>query len=285
MRSLIKKSVYGALRPALLALSRRQGVIVGLCGHRFESARRADPKAGMAVTADVFRRQLEILHSVGSFVSVDEAVASPPTRGVRFMLCFDDGYRDNATILLPILQAEKIPCCVYVVTGLAGGTVAGLEHDRRAGYEPPALAETEVRDLSRDPLITIGSHTVSHRRLGRLSRDEMERELVESKRWLESCTGRPVVHFAAPFGQRDDVAGPLVAGALAAAGYRTLASNFGGVNLAGRLEQTGPRGAELFHLRRVPLPSAEDSATLLGWVLGLSNLRERLRPQRVLPPP
>lgn len=58
----------------------------------------------------------------------------------------------------------------------------------------------EVVQFSRDPLATVGAHTVTHPVL--LSLDEMSvaAELADSKREIESRIGMEVRHFAYPFG-------------------------------------------------------------------------------------
>lgn len=66
----------------------------------------------------------------------------------------------------------------------------------------------------------IGSHTVSHPVLSRL-RDaaELERELVESKAAIESCTGQPVLSLAYPTGGRHSYSEQVV-DCIKRAGYR-----------------------------------------------------------------
>lgn len=61
----------------------------------------------------------------------------------------------------------------------------------------------ELRSLSPE-LITIGSHTVSHPILTKLSLDEMRFEIEESKRWLEQSLNRPVEYFCYPNGDMNE---------------------------------------------------------------------------------
>ena len=75
----------------------------------------------------------------------------------------------------------------------------------RAGSEPTFRDETilswdEVRMLDRHPLISIGAHTVDHHVMSQLSEEELEHQLVASRRELEHQLGHPVEHFAYPFG-------------------------------------------------------------------------------------
>ena len=67
-----------------------------------------------------------------------------------------------------------------------------------------ALDWEQIERLSRDPLVTIGAHTVNHYALSKLSQAEAEYEILESKRKIESRTNREVSHFAYPFGGKDE---------------------------------------------------------------------------------
>ena len=59
-----------------------------------------------------------------------------------------------------------------------------------------------LRDAAAHPLLTLGAHTLTHPPLAGLGEDEARREIVESRRRIEEETGKPVRHFAYPFGDR-----------------------------------------------------------------------------------
>lgn len=63
-----------------------------------------------------------------------------------------------------------------------------------------SLTWQQVKELSTEPLVSIGSHTVNHYPLHSLSRDESRWEMAESKRILEEKIGKPVKHFCYPIG-------------------------------------------------------------------------------------
>ncbi len=58
----------------------------------------------------------------------------------------------------------------------------------------------DLRALTRDPLVTIGAHTIGHYALAKLSGDEALRQMVESVRRIEHELGRPCRHFSYPYG-------------------------------------------------------------------------------------
>lgn len=63
------------------------------------------------------------------------------------------------------------------------------------------LSWDEIRDMAIDPLCTIGAHTLSHRNLSTLNDKEARNEIAVSKIELEQKTGKPVLHFAYPYGK------------------------------------------------------------------------------------
>lgn len=75
--------------------------------------------------------------------------------------------------------------------------------DPHALLDRDALTIEQARQLARDPLVTIGAHSMSHRRLSQLSDDECRQELAESRAKLENWLGIQVQHLAYPFGAAD----------------------------------------------------------------------------------
>jgi len=80
--------------------------------------------------------------------------------------------------------------------------------------------------------VEFGSHTVSHRCLAKLPPAELERELVDSKRVLESNLNCAVTALAYPFGGTSAFDDNVMAVA-GKAGYRVAASYMPGVNRRG----------------------------------------------------
>tara|TARA_A100000164_G_C21811685_1_gene725833 strand:- start:146 stop:1087 length:942 start_codon:yes stop_codon:yes gene_type:complete len=62
----------------------------------------------------------------------------------------------------------------------------------------------ELKKISSDKLVTIGSHTISHKRLSNCSNEERNIEIIDSKNILEKNLEYKVNHFAYPFGGLKD---------------------------------------------------------------------------------
>lgn len=79
------------------------------------------PYAGLAVSAAQFRAQLQYvrsryrcLHLSDLVTRLREGTLEPGSIAITF----DDGYRDNLTVALPLLEEFDIPATVFVSTGL-----------------------------------------------------------------------------------------------------------------------------------------------------------------------
>jgi peptidoglycan/xylan/chitin deacetylase (PgdA/CDA1 family) len=66
-----------------------------------------------------------------------------------------------------------------------------------------ALSWAHIIELSRDKLVTIGAHTISHKPLSKLNEIEAFSEIIESKERLENKIAKTVNHFAYPYGGTD----------------------------------------------------------------------------------
>lgn len=62
------------------------------------------------------------------------------------------------------------------------------------------LTDDMVRSLAADSQFELGAHTVSHPVLSALPPAMAQAEIALSKQWLETLGGRPIRHFAYPYG-------------------------------------------------------------------------------------
>lgn len=142
------------------------------------------------VPPDEFRQHLDYLREQGytaitlqDFMRARKGKQELPAKPV--ILTFDDGYEDNYTTLLPILEEYGIRANVFMVTNMIG----------REGY----LTWDELRDMQNRG-IEIGSHTADHLPLPNLPADVQEKEVHLSKLLLEWNGIKTVFHFSYPNG-------------------------------------------------------------------------------------
>ena len=103
----------------------------------------------------------------------------------KAVITFDDVPANVYENAIPFLRKYSVPYTLYISTGLIG----------TEGF----MSEKQIKELSKDPLCTIGSHTVSHSMLKKNNVD-LQKEFLESKQELERLIKSPVEHFAYPYG-------------------------------------------------------------------------------------
>ncbi|BBL75323.1 polysaccharide deacetylase family protein [Methylomagnum ishizawai] len=223
----------------------------------------ANPKQHRSCYCEVdsFRRQMALLSLLGyRVISLEQARAAvfdqQPRSRPAVVLTFDDGYRNFAEYAYPILREYGHPATLFAVSGLLGQPARWLAN---GGVDAPLLSGAELREL-RAGGIEIGSHSVSHPRLGRLDPAAYRAEIADSKAALEDLLGTAVESFAYPYGDYT----PEVRDAVAGAGYRVA------VTCSRGAARTAP------HPLEIPRKAIAWGDDLLGffWKLRFKNRRK-----------
>ncbi|WP_245292077.1 polysaccharide deacetylase family protein [Methylobacterium tarhaniae] len=197
-----------------------------LCYHRVPERHRAG-----------FAAQIAYLQRHGRFVGADEAVtlleSGAAGAGRHFLVTFDDGYADTVEVALPVLSAAGVPAILFLVSDWLDAPPTSPP----GPYAGRALVAAWLAGG-----MAIGAHGVSHARIATLDDAGAEREIAGSRAALEAATGRPVRHFACPWGvaERDYRPGRDPGLALAG-GYATFFTTRRGVATGRRDLATMPR--------------------------------------------
>lgn len=184
--------------------------------------------------AKPFERMLKNLHGKGfRFVDLHEMLAWYNDSGAfdREKLCFvslDDGFASNE-LLVDACERFHAPLTIFVATRplivgnfwwryvyalakeeSAIGKAMKLpyldfcqlvtEAEKKYPLTRVALTQEQVTKMSKHPLITFGSHTITHSILPQMPDEVLEHELVESKRIIEELTSKPCDAFSYPNG-------------------------------------------------------------------------------------
>jgi peptidoglycan/xylan/chitin deacetylase (PgdA/CDA1 family) len=160
------------------------------------------------VSKSNFEKQMSIIKQLN--IPVVDLMA-PLEKGLSIAITFDDGYRDNLEIALPVLQKYKFPATVFVSTGMLD-------------TEELFLSSPDLRELSK--FFQVGSHGSTHRPLTQLTPKEQVEELERSKAILENKIGRGIDCMSFPHGRYNE---PLVAIAKSF-GYRHAATSNNNIN-------------------------------------------------------
>ena len=99
---------------------------------------------------------------------------------------FDDGRVSHYDLVLPILTHFNIKATFFIVTGFVG-TKGYLNWEQI----------TEIKDKGHE----IGSHGVSHQSMRNMSQSDINQELQQSKKIIETKLGEVINYFAFPFGE------------------------------------------------------------------------------------
>jgi peptidoglycan/xylan/chitin deacetylase (PgdA/CDA1 family) len=168
--------------------------------HRFGEIAR-DP---FCVRSIDFRRQMALLAEHGRIVSLThiERLLSRKrdTDSDAILVTIDDGFRSVYTEALPILREYKIPAVAFV-------TIDSIGRARETTQSGDAYLTWDQIALLAEAGVTIGSHSLTHRSLGKMSRSEVEEEVARSREILRQRTGAAVEAFAYPYGTLADFNG------------------------------------------------------------------------------
>ncbi|MGH8973320.1 MAG: polysaccharide deacetylase family protein [Acidimicrobiia bacterium] len=144
----------------------------------------------------LFTEQLGVLAAGWAPITLDDAaglLAGPgaPLGPPPVCLTFDDGTADFVEEALPELVAHGIPATLYVATEYVEAGRAFPDDGRPASW-------AGLRDALSTGLVTVGSHTHTHRLLDRVGGREAAEELDRSIGLIEDRLGVACRHFAYP---------------------------------------------------------------------------------------
>lgn len=172
---------------------------------------------GLYVAPDAFARQMAFLKLLG-YRGLSMGQLLPYLRGKTsgkvVGITFDDGYLNNLTHALPVLQRHGFSATCYVVSQLLGQT--------NVWDESVGVAQTALMDASqlRQWIAggqEVGAHTRHHVHLTEADAAVCQSEISLCKSELEAVVDVPVLHFCYPYGEF----GPEHAALAAQAGYLT----------------------------------------------------------------
>jgi peptidoglycan/xylan/chitin deacetylase (PgdA/CDA1 family) len=139
----------------------------------------------LSCAPETFTQQVEALRQAGYQTVTFEDIARGRIPAKPIMLTIDDGYQD-AYIAYNILRQRNLTAVFFVTTRYLG--------DGRH------LTVVQLREMARGGM-EIGSHSISHPDLSTLSLANCQKEIAESKRFLEDILGQKIISFCYPSGR------------------------------------------------------------------------------------
>ncbi len=149
------------------------------------------------VGVNQFKHQMWLLKLLGFHsLSLDEYYeiksGQRKPRGKEILITFDDGHKTYLNYALPILEQYNLKSANFLIWRyLVNGW-----HDY--------MSADDVKHLLNDPLISFGSHTITHPKLIDVPLGRAKSEIFESKDNLEKMLKQPILYFAYPSGSCND---------------------------------------------------------------------------------
>ncbi|TVT37717.1 polysaccharide deacetylase family protein [Hymenobacter setariae] len=159
------------------------------------------------------------------FASGRRSLAEFPRRPI--ILTFDDGYVDNYTNLLPLMQQAGYRGILYLLGDF------GVRYNYWDVEADPTEPRADIMDAAQKQAFVaagweIGAHTMHHPKLPELSPMESAAEIQQSKTALEQALGTEIISFAYPYGALTE---PIKAQVEQAGFSYAVATDTGGMHL------------------------------------------------------
>lgn len=183
-----------------------------------------------SVTRNQFRTHMQFLDRWFEFSNIDELIRMIKSHrfpsDLNIIITFDDGLKNFYQNAFPVVEELGVPVIIYVTSGvvdsefwlnrqqklflvpgksLAERAIPGMAKTRQEAKKQgfrilPGLTGEELREIARSDYVTIGSHSMTHPILPRLSDEDCRKEIFESMAELCRMVRHDIHHFAYPLG-------------------------------------------------------------------------------------
>ena len=160
----------------------------------------------LSVSPELFSEQMKFLSENYRVISIKEAIdklEKGKYSGNEVVITFDDGYMDNYTEALAILEEYKFSASIYITTSFTDGIQA---HPRYPDESAGLHMNWDILDKISRRNIILGAHTQTHPYLQQISPQHSHKEIFHSKKLIEEKLNIPVDVFCYPsgdFGKRE----------------------------------------------------------------------------------
>jgi peptidoglycan/xylan/chitin deacetylase (PgdA/CDA1 family) len=147
-----------------------------------------------------FVRQLQAIRRGAKVCPAFHRGKLPADKNVA--ITFDDAYVSVAENALPELIARGFHSTIFVPVGSLGSSPTWPVENGSLDSNETVMSANQIATLS-SPLVTLGSHTITHPRLSGLDRRDARREIEGSRLGLQTLTRQDIRLFAFPYGDHD----------------------------------------------------------------------------------
>lgn len=168
-----------------------------------EAPKKGAPFRVLYVSPAAFARQMGLLKMLG-YTGLSMTDLQPYLRGEKngkvVGITFDDGYLNNLTSALPVLQKHGFSSTCFVVESLLGKTNLW---DEKIGIAQTPLMDVEQLLRWQAGGQEVGAHTLDHVNLLNINETAAWKQIANSKPALQKLLNKPVNHFCYPYGKFD----------------------------------------------------------------------------------
>ena len=139
------------------------------------------------------------------------------------VITFDDGYRCNFDVAYPVLMKYQTPAIFFLLANAYTGEDAVNPPWSKMIKSKFLLKKQQVLELLQNGF-SVGCHTCTHADLGKTPPENLEYEIVESKKKLEDLFQFSIASIAIPFGTKHSYTSQAIK--LAQNAYRFIFHSF-----------------------------------------------------------
>ena len=154
-------------------------------------------KSLVSISSDAFENQIIFLKKRGyKSISFDQ-LNNAKSKSV--IITFDDGYKDNLLIALPILKKYGFKATCFIISNFIGKT--NIWDNKKPNYIKKELMNfADIKEWKKNGML-IGSHSHNHINLTKLNNNDLSIELSHSKELLENTISQKISDFSYPYGK------------------------------------------------------------------------------------
>ena len=115
-------------------------------------------------------------------------------------ITFDDAFANLILNVVPIITEYQVPITIFIPAGNLGSPPEWLKNTDHTDRGEMVMTTIQLANLTDNPLVEFGSHTMNHRRLPELSEEEIRKELCLSRKIIGKITSRHIDAIALPHG-------------------------------------------------------------------------------------
>jgi peptidoglycan/xylan/chitin deacetylase (PgdA/CDA1 family) len=159
------------------------------------------------ITASLFEQQLSYLKQKGYTFITPELLLTPQLLQKKSVLItFDDGYKNVYTLAFPILKKLKINFTLFLIADYLSDDTTQKTNSWDENNRPKTehLSKRMINEMLQTNLLSLGSHSCSHKLFHLSSENDINEEIVLSKHKLENEFKQPIFFFSYPGGYVGD---------------------------------------------------------------------------------